>query len=157
MLRACEGEYRPGRAAENPLRQFNERWGADRFVRDETGWPAFSEYSDYGRNLDRDKRPLRNGETRYFRDYHGHLQRGTVYTNMNSMWMVVYGGSVTYVGGWELFSCERPDLEPRRVVSNGAERLRAVFDAAVKAEDFAAVARLAKVMARVAPPAKKAA
>ncbi|GAV11465.1 hypothetical protein [Paenibacillus sp. NAIST15-1] len=39
--------------------------------------------------LDKDKRRINNGDVKYFRDYKGVLQRGTVYHNINNMWWVV--------------------------------------------------------------------
>lgn len=155
VLRACEGDSRPGHAAENPLGAFNGVWGADRFVRDETGWPALCEYDRYGQILDRDKRPLRNGETRYLRDRNGRLQRGVIRPAMNGMWTVVCGGSTAHASSSDLFSCERPDLERRRAKPGGVDRLRAVFAAAVKAEDFAAVIRTATVLQRVVPASEE--
>lgn len=146
VLRACEGESAGTRRADDPLRTFNDGWTAERFERDETGWPTVKEYDHDGRNCDRDKVSLRNGQTRYFRDDRGRLQRGTVYTNMNSMWMVVFGGSVTYMSGCYLFSCERPDLEPRRVMPGQKERLRDELAKAVAASNFRRVEVLARVL-----------
>jgi len=146
VLRACEGESAGTRRADEPLRTFNDGWTAERFERDETGWPVVSEYDHDGRNCDRDKVSLRNGQTRYFRDGRGRLQRGTVYTNMNSMWMVVFGGSVTYMSGCYLFSCERPDLEPRRVMPGQKKRLRDELAKAVAASNLRRVEVLARVL-----------
>jgi len=145
VLRAARRDH----YGDPPLVQFNKSWEADRFKRDETGWPCVSEY-DYGSNKDRDGIPLRNGETRYFRQ-RGRLLRGTVYTNMNNMWMVVLGGGVTYEAGCYLFHCDRPDMEPRRLVSGQAKRVRAELEKALKAGDYQRVAKLAKVCQKLAP------
>ena len=138
--------------AADPLASFNERWESNRFKRDKTGWPTISEYDRDGRNSDRDKIPLRNGETRYFRDCRGHLQRATVFTNMNDRWMVVYGGSVTWVSGWELFHCARPDLEPRRLMPNQPQRLQRELDKAIAARNGKRVATLATLLDRIGWP-----
>lgn len=38
---------------------------------------------------DKDGKQLRNGQVKYFRDYKGRLQRGTIYHNINNMWWVI--------------------------------------------------------------------
>lgn len=146
VLRAARRDH----YGDPPLVQFNRTWQADRFKRDEIGWPTVAEYDRGGRNWDRDHVPLRNGETRYFRQ-RGRLLRGVVYTNMGNMWMVVLGGGVTYEAGFNLFYCDRPDLEPRRLVPGQAKRVRAELDKALKAGAYGRVERLAKVCQKLAP------
>lgn len=139
------------------LNAFNHSWNSEhdwarggRFERDERGWPAVSAYDPYGHNKDRDDVPLRNGETRYFRGYNGRLYRGTIFCNMNQMWLVGTGVGRRNLNQRELFHCERPDLEPRRLMRNQPKRLRGLLDEAVKAEDFERVATLGRVLARAA-------
>lgn len=135
---------------DDPLAEFNRHWTSDRFRRDHSGWPCESEYASCGYDRDRDGVPMRNGDTRYFR-YAGRLQRGTVYTNMNNMWQVRYGGSVTYLASHELFACERPDLEPRRLVPQQEERLKRELKKHVEASNFQRVEALARTLQKLAP------
>lgn len=143
---------------DDPLDRFNDRWVPTRFKRDESGWPTLDEYGNGGRNVDADGVPLRNGMTRYLRDPRrtaGRLIRGVVYTNMNCMWMVDTGVGRRWVHGRDLFSCARPDLEPRRLVPHQAQRLETELDRALGDKDFGRVARLAR--ARLALAGERAA
>jgi hypothetical protein len=100
--------------SQEPLQHFNGLWGTDRFKRDETGWPIAKEY-DHGYNKDREGVSLRNGMYRYYRDRSGRLRRGVIYTNMNSMWQLIYGPGwkdSTWVSSRELFTLQPGD--PRR-------------------------------------------
>jgi hypothetical protein len=139
--------------AADPLAHFNVGWSSDRFERDETGWPTVAEYDRLGRNRDRDGVPVRNGEHRYFRAGDGYLRRGVVFTNMNEMWMVVHGAGVDWVSSRELFQCERPDLEPRRLVARQRERLAKELNKAVAARSGSRIAAIAKVLDCVGWPA----
>lgn len=129
---------------ETPLERFNQRWEANRFKRDENGWPTESEIGGYGNQTGMDKQPLRCGDTRYFR-LRGRLMRGTVYTNKGNMWQVCYGGSVTYESASRLFSCENPTEVPRRYIPGQAKRVRAELQKATDANNYDRVAVLAKV------------
>ena len=142
-------------AAEPPKRwgtldDFNSHWdsewdrkrGTHRFERDETGWPTAKEI---GHHLDRDRVPVRNGELRYFRD-RGRLVRGIVRTNMNGMW---YVGDFACASSHELFLCEDPAAEPRRLVPKQLERLRGEIDKALKVNDYRRVETLARVIQRL--------
>jgi hypothetical protein len=144
-----------GKAAPTPLGRFNERWRGSRFERDETGWPCAKELASW-QNGDRDKVVVRTGDTRYLRRG-GRLQRCTCWPNMNGMWQVCYGGEVTYVSSRELFVCERPDLEPRRLVTGQAERLQKELSKATETKQWRRVAELARVLQRIAAPSTKAA
>ncbi len=134
-----------------PLARFNESWGADRFRRDETGWPAASEFDGYG-NRDRDGLPVRNGETRFFRR-NGYLMRGVAYTNMNSMWTVYFGGEVTHVSARELFFCDRIDRHVVRRVPGQVERLKMEIVKETKAKRWKRVAAIARALERAEPAA----
>ena len=140
--------------AADPLAYFNARWKmgqGERFERDASGWPTEKEYgASY--NTDRDKLPIRNGEVRYFRGHDGYLRRGTVFTNMNTGWSVVHGGTVSYVTCSDLFHCARPDLEPRRLVRGQPARLLRELERATATRNGARVAALAKVLDRVGWP-----
>ena len=122
-----------------PLKRFNSMWGVDRFKRDESGWPAVSEF-DYGHNKDREGVPLRNGMFRYWRDRRGYLKRGIIYTNMNSMWQLIYGPGrkdTTWVSSYELFTlqpdeCLRRSIDPKRRES----KLKSLLKEAVEAMNF---------------------
>lgn len=148
VLRIADG--RTEREA-SPLARFNRAWDANRFNRDETGWPATEEYARCGYDLDRDRRPIRNGDTKYHRIDHGsgkgRLVRGLAYTNMNSMWLLVTGAGVHYCGSHELFDCDRPDLEPRRLVPGHTERLEQELASAIKAKAYRRAHALTEVLA----------
>lgn len=61
-------------------------------------------------NTDRDNKTIYNGQIKYFRDYKGHLMRGTVYHNINNMWWVIVNKH-TYnnVASFELFDLSEND------------------------------------------------
>lgn len=137
-----------------PLDDFNARWNSDydwakggRFKRDETGWPVASEYSAY--NTDRDKKPIRNFEVKYYRHWNGYLHRAQVFTNMNNMWMCESGAGRHYVSSRELFDCERPELLPPRLKQAPMDRLKLELEKALKAENYERVATLGGVMKRL--------
>jgi hypothetical protein len=101
--------------SQEPLRHFNDRWASNRFTRDETGWPIAKEY-DHGSNKDREGIHLRNGMFRYYRDRYGYLKRGLIYTNMNTMWHIIYGpgrNDSTWVSCHELFTLQPGDPRGR--------------------------------------------
>ena len=133
---------------ETPLQRFNRGWGSDRFERGEDGWPTVREYDRDGSNCDLYGEPLRNGQVKYLM-IGGRLQRATVYTNMNSMWMVCYGGSVTYVSGRELFDCDRPDLVRGRRVDGQMERLARELKKATESKLYRRAATLSSILARM--------
>lgn len=147
--------FAESRPLENLLDQFNQRWNFDsdwerggRFKRDETGWPVVSEYGGQG-NADRDGKPIRNFDVKYYRDYDGYLMRAQVFTNMGNMWCCDSGAGRHYVSERELFDCARPDLLPRRHRPNQLERLRKETESALKTENYARVAVLGGVMRRL--------
>lgn len=64
---------------------------------------------------DRDGNTLRNGETKYFRDWSGYLLRGRVYHNINNMWWVLLAdGQVRNVACFDLFDLKETDFRGRR-------------------------------------------
>lgn len=130
------------------LERFNRAWTPERFARDAAGWPTVAEFATCGYDRDRDGVPIRNGDVRHFRDRKGYLQRANVYTNMNARWQVVYGGEVTYVSSDELFACEHPERELRRLVPNQGARLRRELETASKASNFRRVREIAGVLER---------
>ncbi|MCK5613260.1 UvrB/UvrC motif-containing protein [Candidatus Pacearchaeota archaeon] len=126
-------------STKNPLESFNDGWDAKRFERDENGWPVPKEF-DYGCNKDREGVPLRNGMTRYFRDRNGYLRRAVIYTNMNSMWHVIYGHGRTdhtYLSCGELFSLQPTDRFGRWFYGERRTRILEPLKAkAIKEENF---------------------
>jgi hypothetical protein len=145
VLRLATGE-----PPSDPLAVFNAAWGAGRFRRDATGWPTLEEYTHgtCGYNVDRDGVTPRNGETRYLR-IDGRLARVDAYTNMNSMWCAwSHGRALTYVSCGELFRCDRPDLEPRRLVPGRGARLERELARATEAKNYRRVAVLATLLAK---------
>ena len=135
------------RDASDPLAYFNRSWGADRFKRDESGWPVLSEYGNY--NNDRDGLQLINGQVKHFRR-NGYLMRATVFTSMNSMWLAFYAGTVYHLSGHELFSCDDPTVLPRRLVPKQVNRVKEELDKALKRSDYKRVSVLAKVLEKMA-------
>ena len=64
---------------------------------------------------DRDGNILRNGATKYFRDWNGYLMRGKVYHNINNMWWVLpANGQVRNIACFELFDLNETDFRGRR-------------------------------------------
>jgi len=124
---------------QNPLRGFNDKWGSNRFKRDETGWPVPAEY-DYGYNKDREGISLRNGMKRWFRGYDGYLKFGTIYTNMGERWQVIYGpgrNDTTWVSSGELFTLQTDDCRRRSFPeSTRKKKLTAALDKAVREMRF---------------------
>ena len=144
--------------ADDPLEYFNSRWCSEhmgkrmpRFERDETGWPTLKEYGIHP-IADRDGLRVRTGEIRYFRGDDGRLRRGVVYPNMNGSWMVVHGGSVSWVQSRQLFFCGRHDIEPRRVVPGQSKRLLKELNKAIEAQNGARVAVLGRLLDRIGWP-----
>jgi hypothetical protein len=122
-----------------PLKRFNEMWGEKRFKRDETGWPVQAELSHYY-NVDREGIPLSTGMFRWWRDRKGYLRRGTIYTNMNSMWQLVYGpgrGDTTWMSAMDLFTLQPEDVRRRWFPPDKIrDALEKEKDKAVKEERF---------------------
>lgn len=134
----------------NPLDNFNYGWGANRFKRDETGWPVPEEYDQGGYNKDRDGVPLRNGMFRYFRDRDGRLKRGRIYTNMNNMWQVVCGpgkGDSHYMSSFNLFSLSTDDVRGRWFPDKYRKaKIHLALKKAVKALDYERAAVLRDIL-----------
>jgi hypothetical protein len=107
---------------DDPLRYFNDKWEANRFRRDETGWPVSEEYQN-PHNTDREGVLLSNGMTRYYRDHKGYLRRAVIWTNMNSRWYVVCNREWTCVSSWELFT-PQPGETWRKCVSKEIRQRR---------------------------------
>lgn len=132
-----------------PLKRFNDMWGADRFKRDENGWPLQSEVSQY-HNSDREGVVLSTGMFRWWRDRKGYLRRGTIYTNMNSMWQLVYGpgrGDTTWLSAYELFTLQPTDCRRRDLPNNIREqRLKKQLDKAVADMNFERAAVLRDIL-----------
>lgn len=74
-----------------------------------------SDYDHEQNSWDRDKRKIVCGETKYFRNSNGYLQRGVVYHNINNMWWVIYGPySLTNIACFHLFDPTAEDFAKRR-------------------------------------------
>jgi len=73
------------------------------------------ETAEYERNAtDRDGNIIYNGETKYFRDYSGYLNRGQVYYDINmNWWAVLPDGRVTIHPCWEYFDLNITDKRGR--------------------------------------------
>ncbi|MHC1722522.1 MAG: hypothetical protein AB9836_04870 [Aminipila sp.] len=64
--------------------------------------------------LDRDKKAIKNGQIKYFRDLKGYLNRGKVYHNINNMWWVMVNDiKVTNIASFELFDLNDKDCRGR--------------------------------------------
>ena len=71
---------------------------------------------------DRDGNTLRNGETKYFRDWSGYLLRGKVYHNINNMWWVLLAdGKVRNVACFDLFDLKETDFRGEKERTPTAE------------------------------------
>jgi hypothetical protein len=143
VLRAVEHDFDEG----NPLAEFNRHWGKDRFNRDEAGWPTLKEYTSGMYTVDRDKQPILNGDTLYFRD-HGRLMVGKVYPSMGNQWQVRTAGTFRYMSGHELFRCLDPSKEPRRFVPGQTDRMKRELAKLVKNDEFKRAAALAYALHR---------
>ena len=64
--------------------------------------------------LDKNKKPLINGELKYFRDYKGHLRRGEIYHNLNNMfWVITDKYSYTNKANFDLFDISEDTILKR--------------------------------------------
>lgn len=64
--------------------------------------------------MDRDKKIIHNGETKYFRGFDGYLRRGRVYHNVNDMWWVLAGDEVRNICCRDLFDLSDSDYRGRK-------------------------------------------
>lgn len=95
------------------------------------------EYEFPGYNAkDKDDKPIRNGQLKYFRDRKGRFRRGRVYHNINNMWWVVLNQfEFRNVASFRLFDMTPERLSTRRVQSRQmpqrvrADKLREKFKA----------------------------
>lgn len=149
VLRHAQGRTDEG----DPLMQFNRGWNFDsdwkrggRFERDESGWPTVKAVC-CGTPKDRDGRLLVSGETMYCRRK-GRLFRGVARPAPNGQWVLLSHGRMVHVHERELFRCEDPSAEPRRLVPKQRERLRVELEKSVKANAYRHVEALARVLAR---------
>lgn len=64
--------------------------------------------------LDRDKKKITCGDLKYFYDHKNHLQRGTVYHNINNMWWVLTNDGLRNIASFNLFDAApgTPKREP---------------------------------------------
>lgn len=152
ILRIADGRTR---REESPLEQFNRLWGAERFKRDETGWPSSSEYWSWP-SRDRDGKPLRAGDMKYFRPNNysgpgkGYLMCAQVFPGVNGEWFPIANGVIVarLLHAKDFFDCESPELEPRRSVPKQRDRLEAELRVALDHKEFRRVRALADVLAR---------
>ena len=87
---------------------------------------------------DHDVEEMFDGDLRYFWNYHGRLERGKVYRNINNMWWI-HTGPYSYwnVANFELFTWKpgmgsRKKWTPEQVQKKISKKL----EAAIKAQDF---------------------
>lgn len=140
-----------GRRSLTPLERFNESYTfhCRPEQRDARGWPLRAVYAgEYHRAIDRDGAPIDCGDMRWFRE-RGRLYRGVCWPCLNDQWVVYYGGEATVKQSRELFLCDRPDLEPRRLVPKQRERLAKELEKASKAEQWYRARRIAEVLERM--------
>jgi hypothetical protein len=148
VLRHAQGRTDEG----DPLMQFNRGWNFEsdwkrggRFERDESGWPTVKSVC-CGTPKDRDGRLLVSGETMYTRRK-GRLFRGVARPAPNGNWVLLSHGRAIHVYERDLFRCEDPSAEPRRLVPKQRERVRAELEKALKANAYRRVEALARVSA----------
>jgi hypothetical protein len=76
--------------------------------------------NDYHKSFnarDRDKKLVKNGDVKYFRDRSGRLSRGKVYHNINNMWWVLLSdGTHTNIACSRMFDLTDNEVKLRRVV-----------------------------------------
>lgn len=135
---------------DDPLARFNMDWNfpsdwerGGRFERDESGWPTVASVSG-GMYPDRDGLPIVSGATMYCRR-HGRLFRGIARPAPNGQWHLISHGRDVVVQANEVFRCDDPSSEPRRLVPKQLRRVRAELEKALKANAYARVAVLARV------------
>lgn len=65
--------------------------------------------------FDRDRKTIKNGDMKYFRDHDGYLKRGKVYHNINNMWWVIVDKyTLRNIACFELFDAAEEDFCHRR-------------------------------------------
>lgn len=138
----------------SPLEQFNIAWSfsrspvADRFDRDETGWPSEKELRSWA-HTDRDGVVLRNGDWRYVR-VDGRVRHVQAFGGINGMWQAWSNGvQVGWGVGATEFSSRFPEDEPRRLVPGQTARLEKELEKATKAKDWRRSAAIAGVLDRI--------
>lgn len=146
VLRHAQGRTDEG----DPLMQFNRSWNFEsdwkrggRFDRDESGWPTVKAVC-CGVPKDRDGQLLVSGETMYCRRKGG-LFRGVARPAPNGGWVLIAHGRSVHVDERELFRCDDPSAEPRRLVPGQLKRVRAELEKALKASAYDRVEALARV------------
>ncbi len=141
VLRHAQGRTDEG----DPLASFNRGWSNHRFERDASGWPTVASVScGWWSSKDRDGRPLVSGETLYCRR-NGRLFRGVARPAPNDQWLLISHGRAVHVHARELFRCEDPSAEPRRLVPGQPKRVRAELEKALEANAYRRVEALARV------------
>jgi hypothetical protein len=150
VLRHAQGRTDEG----DPLAEFNRGWNFEsdwdrggRFERDASGWPTLASVSCGLPAVDRDGKQIASGETRYCRQ-RGRMFRGVVRPAPNGQWLVLSHGRSAHVYSKELFWCDNPASERRRVVPGQLERVRAELEKALKVSAYRRVEALARVAAR---------
>lgn len=157
VLRHAQGRTDEG----DPLAAFNRGWNFEgdwerggRFERDASGWPTAAAVSCGWPSKDRDGRTLVSGEMMYCRR-DGRLFRGVARPGPNDQWHLISHGRDVCVPARELFRCEDPSAEPRRLVPGQPRRVRAELEKALQANDYRRVEALARVARSIGgtPPA----
>ncbi len=131
----------------DPLAAFNSQWGAERFARDGTGWPANSELCRW-RQDDADGTPLRPGEHRYVAGPGQRWWRVQVYGGINGMWTGVCGAGITCHNAGGYFSRLPGDRRRRAVGATLARQgLTKAFRAAIERQDYSRAAAVSRAAA----------
>lgn len=90
---------------------------------------------------------LEHGQTVWCFDYHGRIQQGTSYYNINNMWWVALGRyDVTNKASFELYTTRPDNLRIKRNADRRRSRLEAELAAAVKAMKFERAAQLRNIL-----------
>lgn len=140
VLRHAQGRTDEG----DPLGTFNIAWRADRFARDESGWPTAESVGAVGAK-DRDGLPVEAGSIMFCRDRGGRLFRGVARPTPNEQW-VLLGPSGTSARTWSTKALFRSaDREPRRFVPGQRDRVLKELQDELKKKNFDRVEALARV------------
>lgn len=93
------------------------------------------EPASYNSKAKDDQVPLRNGQLKYFYDYHGRLRRGYITHNINNMWWVVCNDFDAYnISSGDFFDFE--SLERTPLKKKNLTKINRYIKEAVKNKDY---------------------